>query len=96
MPDEPFLEDFEKPQAEQRVETPIVRPEGEIFHPVEVVEESEALEDTGFVEDVAPPDPVDLSKLNKAELVAHAEGLGLDPVPDSMTKKEIIALIEGE
>lgn len=38
--------------------------------------------------------PVNLTKLNKAELVAKAEELGIDVVPDSMTKAQIIAAIE--
>lgn len=37
---------------------------------------------------------VDLTKLNKAELVAEAEKRGVDVVPDSMTKAQIIASIE--
>ncbi len=37
-----------------------------------------------------------LSKMSKAELVAHAESLGIDTVPDSMTKKDIIQLIENK
>lgn len=37
-----------------------------------------------------------LSKMSKAELVAHAESIGVDTVPDSMTKKDIIALIENK
>jgi hypothetical protein len=38
--------------------------------------------------------PKDRSKMKKAELVAEAEGLGLDVVPDKMTVKQIIAAIE--
>lgn len=35
-----------------------------------------------------------LSKMNKAELAAHAVSIGVNVVPDSMTNKEIIAAIE--
>lgn len=46
--------------------------------------------------ETAEPVPVDRSKMTKAELVAEAESLEIDTVPDKATKKEIIALIEAK
>ncbi len=37
-----------------------------------------------------------LAKMNKAELVAEAERLGVEVVPDSMTNKQIIEAIEAK
>ncbi len=44
----------------------------------------------------AVPAPKDRSKMKKAELVAEAEELGVEVVPDSMTNKQIIAAIEAK
>lgn len=38
--------------------------------------------------------PKPLGKMSKAELVAHAMSLGLELVPDDLTKAEMIARIE--
>lgn len=42
----------------------------------------------------AAQEPVDLSKMTKAALVAEAEARGVTVVPDDMTKAQIIAAIE--
>ena len=46
------------------------------------------------VTDTVTAEEIPLSKMSKAELVAHAESIGVNTVPDSMTKKDIIELIE--
>jgi len=43
---------------------------------------------------IEEPEPVDLSKMNKAQLVAEAESRGVAVVPDEMTKAQIIDAIE--
>jgi hypothetical protein len=61
--------------------------------PVEVVDEGEY-----EVPAEAPkeaPKPVDPAKLNKAELLAHAEGLGVEVKPE-MTKAEVLAALEAK
>lgn len=44
----------------------------------------------------AVPVPVDRSKMTKAELVAEAESLEIDTVPDKATKQQIIEMIEAK
>lgn len=43
-------------------------------------------------EETKPAKP--LSKMSKAELVAHALGLGIELAPDSMNAKQMVAAIE--
>lgn len=53
--------------------------------------------ETAFAPDPnAAPVPVDRSKMTKAELVAEAESLEIDTVPDKATKQQIIDLIEAK
>jgi len=63
--------------------------------PVEGAIEADPVEETVPVEpDVIPTPPKPLSKMTKAELVHYAGQIGVKVSPDSMTNKQIIALIE--
>ena len=41
-----------------------------------------------------PSDPVDLSSMTKAELLAYAQSHGIEGVSSSMLKADILAVIE--
>lgn len=61
----------------------------------EILDASERFKRAGQTAPAKSVSPtLDLTKMKKAELVAHAESAGVEVVPDKMTNKAIIAAIE--
>ncbi len=63
--------------------------------PLEQVAAAAVADPNQAPEETSLPTPTpNLSKMTKAQLVAHAESVGVTVVPDKMTNKQIIAAIE--
>lgn len=67
-----------------KAQVPVVEPEPQV---------EDAIVEDVVVEDEIVDEPVDLAGMTKKELVAYAEGLGIE-LPSKITKAEIVEQIE--